>query len=173
MSEAMIETPRLMLHEYTLEDFSSLHRILSDPVTMRFWTTPFNETDTEHWMRRAIASYASNGFGRWAVILRETQAQIGDAGLMRTEINGKPEVDLGYIIQAEHWREGYGLEAALAALRFGLEQGEQRIVANMANDNVASERVAQRLGMIKESEFINSRNRDILTYLYVFESQSS
>ena len=165
----MIETPRLILREYTLEDIPFLFRIQSDPVTMQFWPRPFTESDTENWMRRAIASYAANGFGRWAVILKDSQQQIGDAGLMRTEVNGKPEVDLGYIIHADYWRQGFGFEGGNASLRFAFEHGERRIVANMAHDNTASRRVAEKLGMVKELEFNNPRNRNILTYLYVYQ----
>ncbi len=164
----MIETPRLLLREYASVDDPNLHSILSDALTMRFWPRPFSESDTQSWVGRAIASYSMNGFGRWAVLLRESGEQIGDAGLMRTEVNGKTETDLGYIIHADYWKQGFGLEAARAALNSGFESGERRIIANMAHDNVASERVAQRLGMVKELEFRNVRNRDILTFLYVF-----
>jgi RimJ/RimL family protein N-acetyltransferase len=48
--------------------------------------------------------------------------------------------------------------------------GFQRVVANMAFDNLASQQVAERLGMKLESRFINPRNRDIETLLYVSET---
>ncbi|HET6401374.1 MAG TPA: GNAT family N-acetyltransferase [Candidatus Kapabacteria bacterium] len=166
----MIETPRLLLREYTFADTSALHRILSDSETMKFWPRPFTEADTKSWLERAIPSYAINGFGRWAVVLRETGEQIGDVGPMRTEVNGKPEVDLGYIIHYAYWHIGFGLEAARVALQFGIEAGCERIIANMAHDHIASQRVAEKLGMIKEREYTNARNRGILTYLYVFDS---
>ncbi|MFI5201208.1 MAG: GNAT family N-acetyltransferase [Candidatus Kapaibacterium sp.] len=169
----MIETLRLQLREYTREDVPALHGILSDSKTMKFWPRPFTEADTKSWLERAILSYSTNGFGRWAVLLRETGEQIGDAGLMRTEVNGKPEVDLGYIIHFDYWRRGFGLEAARRALEFGIEAGCERIVANMAHDHIASQRVAERLGMIKELEFENSRNRGIQTFLYAFNSASA
>ena len=162
----MIETARLLLREYTLEDISALHRIQSHAGTMKFWTRPFTEENTRSWIERSIASYTSNGFGRYAVIHKGTNMQIGDVGMFRTSVNGKEEVDLGYIIHTDHWRNGYAIEAASAVLQFGTEKKLPRIVANMAHDHIASQRVAERLGMIKELEFINSRNRDILTYLY-------
>jgi len=170
---AMLETPRLLLREYTLDDLPALHRILSDSITMQFWPRPFTDAESRGWLERAILSYSTNGFGRCAVILRETGEQIGDAGLMRTEVNAKPELDLGYIIHANYWRNGFGLEAATASLQYGVEAGERRIVANMAHDNVASRRVAERLGTSKELEFANARNRGILTYLYAFTPASA
>jgi [ribosomal protein S5]-alanine N-acetyltransferase len=166
----MIETARLLLREYTLEDMPDLHSIQSHAVTMKFWASPFTEENTRNWIERAIGSYSTNGFGRYAAIHKGTNTQIGDVGMMRSPVKGKEEVDLGYIIHADHWRKGYAIEAASAVLRFGTEKKLPRIVANMAHDNIASQRVAERLGMIKELEFINPRNRDILTYLFVFNT---
>ena len=103
------------------------------------------------------------------MIHKVTNTQIGDVGMFRTSVNGKEEVDLGYIIHADHCRNGYAIEAASAVLQFGMEKKLPRIVANMAFDNIPSQRVAERLGMIKELEFINTRTRDILTYLYMWE----
>jgi ribosomal-protein-alanine N-acetyltransferase len=36
----------------------------------------------------------------------------------------------------------------------------------MAFDHEASRRVAEKIGMKKEKEFLNSRNRNFLTYVY-------
>ena len=162
----MIETARLVLREHTPEDFMPIHRIFSDPITMRFWPRPFTEAEMQRWIERAISSYAACGFGRWVVTLKATSEIIGDAGIMRVPVNGKEENDLGYIIHHPYWRLGYGSEVAEALLQFGFEMGLTRIVANMAHDNIASQRVARRIGMEKELEFLNPRNRDIRTFLY-------
>jgi RimJ/RimL family protein N-acetyltransferase len=39
----------------------------------------------------------------------------------------------------------------------------------MAFDHVGSRRVAEKIGMRREREFVNRRNRDILTYLYAYD----
>ena len=86
---------------------------------------------------------------------------------MRQGIDGVLEYDLGYIIHCKYWRRGFALEAARACLAFGLkEKGLERICANMPFDHIASMRIAERIGMTREKEFINKGNRDILTYLY-------
>jgi ribosomal-protein-alanine N-acetyltransferase len=166
----MIETARLSLREYTLEDVPALYRIQSHAATMKFWASPFTEENTRNWIERAIASYTSNGFGRYALMHKETNTQIGDVGMMRVEVNGKPEVDLGYILHEDHWHQGYATEAASAVLKFGIDKGLPRIIAHMAHDHIASQRVAERLGMVKESDFINPRNRNIVHYLYAWNA---
>jgi RimJ/RimL family protein N-acetyltransferase len=167
----MLETDRLILRKYTLEDLPNLHAIQSDPITMAHWPSLFTIENSQSWMERAIASYAKNGFGRYAVIPRDTNEQIGDFGIMRVMVNGVEENDLGYILHHPYWHKGYAMEGAQALLQFGFQTiGMDRIVANMAHDNVPSRRVAERIGMKKEAEFFNPRNRDMLTFLYAISA---
>jgi len=161
------ETSRLLIREYFASDMPLLHKILSDPETMGFWPEPFSPGQTKAWIERSLNSYKKKGFGRCAVVLRETGELIGDAGILKSEINGKTENDLGYIIHYPFWNNGYGTEAAGAILARSLDSvGLRRIVSNMAYNHHASARVAEKIGMKKELEFINRRNRGLLTFLY-------
>jgi RimJ/RimL family protein N-acetyltransferase len=163
----ILETERLILREYDLSDLPNLHAIQSDPITMSHWQSSFTLENSQSWMERAIASYANNGFGRYAVIPRSSGEQIGDFGIMRVMVNGVEENDLGYILHYPYWHNGLATEAAQELLHFGFQTiGMDRVVANMAHDNVPSRRVAETIGMKREAEFFNPRNRGILTYLY-------
>jgi [ribosomal protein S5]-alanine N-acetyltransferase len=163
----IIETKRLILKEYSYKDTPELNKILSNPKTMSFWPAPFTEQQTENWIHNNIKRYKELGFGRWAVILKETNELIGDCGIMISEIDGKQENDLGYIFHYPYWKKGYAVEAAEACKEHAFSNlGIQRLCANMAFDHKASRRVAEKIGMKKEKEFYNSRNRNILTYLY-------
>lgn len=162
-----IETVRLTLREYQPGDHAALHALLSEPVTMQFWPAPFTQAQTEAWLARQIASYTTHGFGHWAVCQRDTGAQIGDVGLMHTQVNDRDEIDLGYIIHSSFWRQGYALEAARAALEFARAQPTiTRVVANMPYNHHGSRRIAEALGMHYAGDFINTRNRNIRTLLY-------
>lgn len=163
----VFETERLRIRNYTEKDAAALFKILSDPLTMAFWPAPYTMEQTTAWIARHIESYRHYGFGRWAVELKENGRLIGDVGLMKSEINGSVENDLGYIIHANYWRNGYAYEAAERCLNYAVhELGIQRICINMPADHTASMRVAEKLGLIKETEFANQRNRDKLTYLF-------
>jgi ribosomal-protein-alanine N-acetyltransferase len=150
-----------------MDDVGSLHTILSDNVTMSFWPEPFTLEQTRGWIERAVASYEKNGFGRMALVLKDTGSIIGNCGIMITETNGETENDLGYIIHSPQWRKGYGTEAAKACLGFGFNLiGLTRITANMSVNNTASFLTAEKIGMTREKEFFNMKNRCFLTYLY-------
>lgn len=163
----IIETKRLIIKEYSYEDIAKLNIILSNPKTMSFWPAPFTLKQTESWVNNNIKRYSELGFGRWAIILKDTGELIGDCGLMVAELDGIQENDLGYIIHYPYWHNGLAFEAADACKEYAFKDlGIKRLCANMAFDHVASRGVAVKIGMEKEKDFYNSRNRNILTYLY-------
>lgn len=162
-----IISPQLILRPYSIDDVDALHKILSDKITMSFWPAPFTKEQTSRWLERSIKSYAENGFGRFAVQLKESGKLIGDCGIMVSELDENQENDLGYIIYHNYWGRGFGTEAAQACLNYAFnELGLTRMAANMAFDNFSSIRVAEKIGMKKEKEFLNKRNRNLLTFLY-------
>ena len=161
----MIETKRLILRRYTEEDEGELYGILSDAVTMAYWPQPFSLLQVRDWIRRSIDSYAQEGYGGWAVVEKETMTLLGNCGLTKLELDGRMENDLGYIIFRDKWNLGYATEAANACMEYAFAAGITRVSANMPFDHVASQRIAEKIGMKRETEFINPRNRDILTYL--------
>ncbi|MDQ1914674.1 GNAT family N-acetyltransferase [Paenibacillus sp. GD4] len=166
----MLESERLLLRQYTWEDLPVLHALLSNPVTMQFWPAPFTLEQSRQWIQRSLEQYPT-GFGRFALIHKHTNALIGDAGLLLLEVDGRKENDLGYIIDCEYWKGGYGTEAAGAVMQYGLDRLRlKRICASMPVDHVGSRKVAERLGMKLEKQFLNKRNRDIPTCLYAKET---
>ncbi len=163
----VLETKRLLLRQQTLTDIESLHRIFADPITMSFWPSPFTLEGTKNWVARNIHSYSQLGFGRWAVILKETQELIGDCGILPQEIDGVSEYDLGYIIHHPYWQQGYATEAVGACKEYGLETLKlPRLIANMPINHFASVRVAEKIGMTWQKTFNNPKNRDIATHIY-------
>jgi RimJ/RimL family protein N-acetyltransferase len=170
----LIETSRTRIRSYTEDDVHLVLPIFTDPTTMTFWPQPLSAEAVASWVRRNSESFQASGLGRMLVEHKETDAVIGDCGIVQGEINGQLEYDLGYIIHHPYWRQGFGLECAQACLDYGMRTlGLKRIVANMAHNHVASMRVAEKLGMQREATFYNPRNRNMLTYLYVACGSSS
>lgn len=170
----IVESERLGLRSFTMDDLPALHAILSDPTTMRFWPAPLAVDASQQWIEHSIASYKEHGFGRWAVVERGSGALIGTCGILLLEVAGVVEHDLGYIIHHPYWNHGYATEIAGAAKEYATNSlGIRRLVANMATDNTSSRRVAEKIGMRLETTFINPRNRDLPTYLYAFVAQGA
>lgn len=162
-----VETSRLYLREFLDKDREAYAAILQDPSTMEHWPAPFDEEGLDRWFARA-EHHQGSGLGRWMVILKESNEVIGDCGIWESEVNGRPEFDLGYIFHRDHWGQGYALEACQAYLAHAFRHTQlERVVANMAESHPRSARVAEKLGMVLESTFVNPRNRGYRHKLYV------
>ncbi|MGG1660582.1 GNAT family N-acetyltransferase [Brevibacillus sp. NRS-1366] len=173
MNQIVLKTKRLILRKYATEDIDNLHAILSDPVTMQFWPAPFTREGSEQWLHNNLKRYRAQGYGRWAMVHQESGRIIGDCGIVLSELDNQMEHDLGYILDKEYWGLGLATEAAKACKEYGTsELNLHRLCANMAFDHIGSQRVAEKIGMTRVKEYRNKRNRDILTYLYVWEASS-
>lgn len=147
--------------------------ILSDPRTMSFWPRPLAYDEVVAWIDANLRRYTDDGFGRYAVIHRQSQALIGDAGIVISTIDSQRVHDLGYIIAAPYWRRGFASEATRALLCYGFDVlGIDALYANMATDHIGSQRVAEKLGMRRVKQFNNPRNRNLPTYLYMIERRA-
>ncbi|HET7235776.1 MAG TPA: GNAT family N-acetyltransferase [Actinomycetota bacterium] len=150
-----LRTERLDLRPLVPEDLDALAAILGDPVGMASWPAPLTHEESRAWIERNLARYEADGFGRCAIVWRESGELVGDAGLVSTEVEGTPEIELGWIVRHDMKRRGIATEAAAAWRDFAFEVlGLSRIVSMIDEANAPSRRVAEKLGMSVEREAI-------------------
>ena len=155
----MIETERLLLREYTPDDFDALYEIVSDPETMAHYPAPFDESRTRHWIDWNLENYAQYGFGLWAVVLKETGEFIGDCGITIQNIDGEMLPEIGYHIHKKYWRRGFAKEAARAVRDWAFLNTEYNVLYSyMKYTNEGSWRTALANGMKKVKEYPDPKN---------------
>ena len=110
--QVILETERLFLRKMTMEDFDSLYVVLSDPSIMQHYPYTFDEKRVREWIERNMKRYEENGFGLWAVCLKDTGEMIGDCGLTLQNIDGEILPEIGYHIRRDCQCRGYAKEAA-------------------------------------------------------------
>ncbi|MCH2215878.1 MAG: GNAT family N-acetyltransferase [Flavobacteriales bacterium] len=140
------ETPRLLLREFEISDAEALLRLNSNEEVLRYTGDIAFETvqDARNFLEN-YNEYERNGFGRWAVVLKDSGSFIGWCGLKKNE---EGYVDLGFRFFQEEWGKGYATEAAEASLSFGFKKlGLKEIIGRVAPENKASLRVLEKLGM--------------------------
>ena len=161
----VIETERLLLREFTHEDFSALFEILSDSETMRHYPKPFDEERIKGWIEWNLQNYRENGFGLWAVVLKETDEVIGDCGVTIQNIDGELLPEIGYHINKLCWRRGFGSEAARAARDWAFEHtGYDCLYSYMKYTNIGSYSTAIAIGMKRVKEYPDDKNK--ISYAY-------
>lgn len=93
-----------------------------------------------------LRHWQEHGFGWWAVEPRSKKRLIGWSGLLflpETE-----EVEVGYLLDQAFWGKGLATEAAQACLKYGFGNLDvESIVAIVHPENIASQRVTEKLGM--------------------------
>ncbi|SDY14712.1 Protein N-acetyltransferase, RimJ/RimL family [Evansella caseinilytica] len=147
------ETERLILREYEKEDIAALHTIFSDEETMSYYPAPFSYEKTQQWVESNQKRYVRDGFGLWAVCLKESGDLIGDCGLVKQTVEGETEVEIGYHIHKNYWSKGYASEAARACKKYGFrELGLKKLISIIDPRNIPSMRVAEKIGFMKEKE---------------------
>jgi ribosomal-protein-alanine N-acetyltransferase len=95
---------------------------------------------------RQLEHWKEYRYGRWAVVPRAGQTCIGWAGLeFLPEMN---EAEVAYLLGKDYWGQGLATEAALASVQYGFKTlGLPRLVGIVHVDNLASQRVMEKLGM--------------------------
>ena len=144
----ILDTERLLLRQYTLGDLDSLELILSDPVTMEFYPAPLDRQGAQDWIERNLKRYQQYGFGKWAMVLKSSGEFIGDCGCVMQEVDGRNEIEVGYIVRRDFWGKGYAPEAARACIDHAFVQlGADRVISMIRPENQRSRRVAEKNGM--------------------------
>lgn len=144
-----METERLLLRPYTAADEDALFSIFSDADTMRYYPSPFTREETQKWMERNQRRYREDGFGLWAVVLKENGQVIGDCGITMQNIHGQMLPEIGYHIHKDHQRKGYATEAARFCAKLAFEQYRfPAVYCYMKHDNWPSMGVAGKMGMV-------------------------
>lgn len=163
--KTMIETKRLLLREYTSDDFDALYEIISDPETMAHYPKPYNKEGAWRWINWSLDNYAKYGFGLWAAVLKETGEFIGDCGLTMQNIDGEELPEIGYHIHKKYWRQGFAKEAAQAVRDWAFQNTAfDTLYSYMNHTNEASFRTAMANGMKRVKEFSGPNN----TVFYAF-----
>lgn len=146
-----LETARLRLRPFTLNDIDALVDLDSDPEVMRYLNggIPTSRTVVEQEiLPRFLRSYEhGNGFGVFAAIETATGAFLGWFGFQPHDADNS-EIELGYRLKRAAWGKGYATEGARTLIRRGFaELGVRRVVATTYQDNLPSRRVMERIGL--------------------------
>ena len=143
---SILETARLELRELRPADVDGLLEIFGDEQAM--WAYPSTKTraETEDWINWARASYASNGWGLWAVVRRDDGRLLGDCGPMLQPVEGQSVPELGWHIVRAEWGKGYATEAGRACRDWFFANTDQdRLVSIVWPPNMASRRVGEKV----------------------------
>ncbi len=147
--EIIIETERLIIRKFIVDDADFMLKLLNTPNWLRFIgdrNVRTLEQAEQYLINGYIRSYQDFGFGFYVVSLKETQESIGICGIVKRE--GLEDVDIGFAFFQKFMGKGYGYESASAVLNYALNKLKiKRIVAIVDPENVVSIALIKKIGM--------------------------
>ena len=155
MNTGIIETDRLILRSWKLEDLPLFTAMNKDARVMRYFPSILTDEQTESFYNRIQSEFERNGWGLYAVELKSTRMFIGYVGLHEIGFDADftPGVEIGWRLAADYHNQGLATEAAKAVLKLAKEKGLSKLYSFTAKQNAPSERVMQKIGMTKVGEF--------------------
>ncbi|UQD56847.1 GNAT family N-acetyltransferase [Flavobacterium sp. K5-23] len=166
-----IETERLLLRRVDKKDVNEIFELRSNIETMKYIPRPIVksiEEALEHIANIDEKIKANEGIN-WAITLKNDTRLIGIIGHYRI----KPEhfrAEIGYMLLPEYNGKGIVTEAVNEVVNYGFNtMNLHSIEAIISPDNLASEKVLQKNGFIKEAYFkqnecFNGRFIDTVIY---------
>lgn len=158
----VLDTPRLRLRPWSVEDEDLCLALLCDPAVMRFVGGVLSEADARAHMPNALRRGAGGRLGIWSVERRDTGEVIGDGVLTPIPIDTEEpdwaqlvpdaypeaEIEVGYLLKPGAWGQGFATEICARLLRHAFEQTAlARVVACTDPENHLSQKVLLKCGM--------------------------
>lgn len=146
---AIIETERLYMRHFVIDDAAMMLALLNDPGWLRFIGERGVNTLQQarsYLENGALENYRRLGFGFYCVELKRDQTPIGMCGMTKRDYLDAP--DLGFALFADYAGHGYAKEAAAAVLHYAKQTLRlKRVLATTRLDNAASIKVLVAIGM--------------------------
>ncbi len=166
--EALFSTARLRCRRWLATDFDALYAVYSDPEGAR-WVgdgQPITRNEARGWFEVTAQNYATRGYGMFALDNLADDSTVGFAGLVHPD--NQTDAEIKYAFLQSHWGQGLASELVPALLAYGARSHDlERIIATVAPENLASQRVLLKAGMRFVETFVDDDGDT--TQLYVWE----
>lgn len=151
MNFPILETEHLVLRKLKIEDADSMYIYASNDDVTKYvlWDSHTSPEQTKQFLQFMIDKYEQENYA-WAVTLKDSDEFIGTIDYVMLDHN-EHIGEIGYALSHLYWGKGYMSEAAKAILHYGFtELHLERIQARCFAENIGSERVMQKAGMVYE-----------------------
>jgi len=164
------ESERLRFRKLKTNDFDTWLPFHQNPLSTQFWYgLPEDPIEAcQHWFDKAFHRYENDLGGMNVLIHKETNEFIGQCGLLKQTVDGIEELEIGYSILPEHWKQGYASEAAQKCKAFAKEHHlANSLVSIIQVDNIPSQKVAMKNGMQLDKTTVYNENQSHIFRIHI------
>ncbi len=156
----IFESERLGFRMWKDSDRKLFARMNKDLEVMEFFPKSLNEEESNAFVDRIQDHMEKDGYGLWAVEIKETGDFIGFIGFAKPSFESffTPCIEIGWRLDKEFWNRGYGTEGARRCLEYGFDKlGFTEIHSFTSKINVRSWHLMEKIGMVKLGDFDHPR----------------
>lgn len=155
MNELILESKRLTLRTFRESDLSNIHEMLMRPQSIEFnpSTYPESESETKNLLKDWSLQSKHDNRKNFTFLIETTMdcVFIGVISIDIIKFKYK-NAEIWFKLNPEIWRNGYATEALCRIIKFGFEDLKlHRIEGGCAINNIASYKVMEKSGMIREA----------------------
>ena len=145
----ILETRRLILRPFDEKDVDRMSELMAHPDFMRFSLGPKTREETAAFLENVIDWHRTGSPSLFAVVIRSDGVLVGYCGFLHQDVDGEKEIEIGYRLHPDYWNRGIATEAARKVRdhAFG-DLKLPHVISLIHPDNVASRRVAEKIGML-------------------------
>ncbi|MEM7247396.1 MAG: GNAT family N-acetyltransferase [Acidobacteriota bacterium] len=156
----VLTTERLLVRGDRAGDLEPVLELWTDPEVTRHLGGPRDPEKLRSAVEENIRRERPDPWELWNLELRRDGSFVGNCGLLQKEIDGRDEVEIVYVLARRFQGRGLGLEAARAVAELAFEErGLERLVALIEPENMASVRLALRLGLRRDKDLVRQGRR--------------
>ncbi len=155
------QSERLLFRKLVQADFDQWLPFHQEPLSTKYWegldTNP--NIACANWFKAVFSRYENQLGGMNALILKETGALVGQCGLLVQTVDDVSELEIGYSILPNYWKQGFATEAAMQCKHFAFSKNVTKSLISIIHiDNTPSQKVALNNGMFLDKTTMYKSN---------------
>jgi len=158
-----IDTQRILLRRWIESDLDAFIRMNANPSVMRYFPAVLSADETRTFYDSIQQEFDEYGYGLYAAEEKSRGNFMGFIGFHWSvlDMDFCPCIEIGWRLEQCFWGKGYASEGAKACLKYGFEVLAFDYVASFTStENIASQRVMQKIGMQFERFFEHPKIAD-------------
>ena len=168
----ILETPRLIVRRYTMNDANDFFVLNSDAEVMRYIRPPKTQKECDAFLAQNINFYNTHcNLGRWAAYEKKTKKFIGSFAIIPID-EETSNIQIGYALMRSEWGKGFATELVQYGKIFFFEKHEANILYALTEElNIASQKVLLKCGFAENGNLISGTKKLLKFCLYRNGSQ--
>jgi len=148
---AILEASRVILRPFRAEDVDLLSELMADQDFMRFSLGVYTREQTLGFLEKVLTWEREGLPSQFAVEIKSEGTLLGYCGFFHQVVDQKNEIEIGYRLHPNYWNRGLITEAAGAVRDHAFRDLKlPRVISLIHPENIASRRVAEKIGMALE-----------------------